>query len=122
MTPLFDKKCIHRAWVDGQYLFSPDMEYIAFVKDGQAWSAGSGAWLGPVNKLAFCDRSGRPVLWNPGDRHVGGVAIGDTIHVNTSVLPRPPKPAVQPAPPKPHLPKISREGWSRETIFSWLLQ
>ena len=67
MKPLFSPRCDLLGWIDpGAAIFDTEMNYVAFVADGHAWSPLDCNWLGSVDVLTVFDRSGRAVAWNPG--------------------------------------------------------
>ena len=42
---LFDKDCDLVGWIrPGDHIFDIDMEWVAYIRNGQAWSAVSGDW------------------------------------------------------------------------------
>ena len=80
MTPLFDQHSQLVAWMSqgGRHIFGTDMQWLAYVSGGHAWSAETGNWLGSVPGFTCRDTNGHPVAWNPSNSVLG--------------TPRPPRP------------------------------
>lgn len=109
LLPLFDKDCDLVAWIKpNEHIFGANMEWVAFISNGHAWSSKSGNWLGPVSGLLCKDTSGKPVLWNPKERVTG-----------TEKPAKPAKAAKAAKPVKPARPATPAGGWSSESYFAW---
>ena len=69
MEPLFDSDCELVGWLDPlRHIFDTDLNWVAFISVGHAWSSDSGNWLGPVPGLICLDQSGKVVAWSPRER------------------------------------------------------
>lgn len=121
LFPLFDKECELVGWVKlNDYIWDIDMNYVAFIHDGQAWSADNCNWLGPVKGLLCYDTLGKVVAWNPTE---------SIIKVNSPNRPFiPVKPVIPISPVKPIAPVspikpiVFRSVWSSYSFNSWLSQ
>ncbi len=50
MTPLHDRSASLAAWLHDTYIFDTELNWVAFIVDGHAWSSASPiVWLGPVS-------------------------------------------------------------------------
>lgn len=66
MDPLFDRFGRLVAWLRGDNIFDPEMNWVAFRSSGNLFSRTSVAWLGPVDGDTIYDRKGRPVALTDG--------------------------------------------------------
>ena len=119
MKPLFSPRCDLLGWIDpGAAIFDAEMNYVAFVADGHAWSPLDCNWLGSVDVLTVFDRSGRAVAWNP-ERPLSGLTpqapIGRPMRPKTPMRPKRP---LQPV--RPLFPKTPLTGWSPLSFEEWL--
>ena len=72
MKPLFNKDCNLVGWIDpGNHIFDTNMNWVAYISNGHAWSVQNGNWLGPVNGFNCLDQTGKPVAWSP-DQDIEG--------------------------------------------------
>ena len=71
MQPLFGSNCDWVGWISGEHIFDTDMNWVAYLTDGHAWSAETGKWLGPVNGGMCLDTRGQVVAWTPGGSITG---------------------------------------------------
>lgn len=72
LQPLFDKNSELIGWVDpGKHIFNTNMEWIAYLSQGQSWSSKTGNWMGPVNGLVCLDTRGKVIAWNPKEKIEG---------------------------------------------------
>ena len=121
MEPLFDRHCELVAWVDPlHHIFDTEMNWIAYISGGQAWSAETGNWCGPVPGLICLDQSGKVVAWNP-EEQVAGTAIPPRPPRAVRAA-RPARPARPAKPARPARPATPTGGWSDESIWAWLSQ
>ena len=120
LTPLFSQHCDLVGWIQPrQFLFDADMNYVAFLANGHAWSARSGLWIGPVVGSHVFDTEGRPVAWNPGEPLRGFGKPLRPVNVVRAVSPvRPPRPIL---PPRPLTAPVLPGGWSPHNFAEWLV-
>lgn len=65
MTPLFTPDCVLVGWLeDNEHIFDTNLNWVAFVDDGHAWSANACHWLGPVNDGCLLDTLGKVVAFS----------------------------------------------------------
>jgi hypothetical protein len=119
MKPLFSPRCDLLGWIDpGIAIFDAEMNYVAFIAHGHAWSPLDCNWLGAVDVLTVFDRSGRAVGWNP-ERPLSGFALqaptGRPMRPKTPMRPKRPL-----RPVRPLFPKTPLAGWSPLTFAEWL--
>lgn len=121
LYPLFDKNCALVGWIaPREHIFDTNMDWVAYVVAGNAWSAESGDWLGAVAGLLCRDHSGKPVAWNPAEGVTGTSRPASPARAARSARPaRPAKPAIPARPAKPATPA---GGWSTLSFFAWLDQ
>ncbi|MGV7032148.1 4-fold beta flower protein [Methylobacterium symbioticum] len=119
MEPLFSPACELVGWIgDDTFIFDLDLETVAFVADGHAWSMRSCVWLGPVDRLTCMDRQGRPVVWSWA-RAI--TSRGSPVKPGRPKRPLPPKRPLRPLNPhRPPTPLAPTSGWSRLTFTEWL--
>ena len=69
MEPLFDRNCELVAWIDPlRNIFDTDLNWVAYIRNGHAWSSDTGNWLGPVPGVLCLDQTGKVVAWNSKER------------------------------------------------------
>jgi hypothetical protein len=121
MIPLYDKDCNLIAWLKmNEHIFSTNMDWIAFIKNRQAWSAETGNWLGPINGSICLDQTGRVVAWSPGEKIQGSLRPITPIRAIRAIKPiRPIRPIT---PIKPIRPIAPLGGWSLQSFFEWVNQ
>lgn len=118
IMPLYDQATNLCAWWDGDNIFSRDLDWIAFVYDGNAFTASVDTrWLGPARHGVMMDTSGRVVLWTP-DKPVQG-EVSPYRPPRPSRPPRPEKPPRPSVPPRPYKPPRPSDGWSAQSVDSW---
>jgi hypothetical protein len=111
MTPIFDRNAEHVGWVseDWQYVFGAEMRWIGYIHRGDAWSASTGDWVGPVLDGNFYDRSGHPIAWTKPPL----VQQGAFKKPLQPLRPLPPQePEKPPAPGRPEKPPALIGAWS----------
>ena len=65
LHPLFDCNCELIGWIEPDcHIFDTNMNWIAYISGGHAWSSNSGNWIGPVNGTTCLDRSGSVFAWS----------------------------------------------------------
>ncbi len=121
LVPLYDQKSELIAWLDpDKHIFDTSMRWIAYIKNGHAWSSETGNWLGAVNGTECQDRSGRVFAWGKDTKPRGGsrpfAPARQMKPPRPSAPPRPFVPARQPIPPRPMY------GWSGLSLNAWLRQ
>jgi hypothetical protein len=118
ILPLYDQSTDLRAWWDGDHIFDLDLNWIAFVYDGHAFTASvDSRWLGPARHGVMMDTSGRVILWTP-DKAVQG----EVSPYRPARAPRPPRPEKPPrpgVPPRPYKPPRPSDGWSQLSFEEW---
>ena len=121
MFPLFDKDAELVGWIKpGGHIFSLEMEWLAFISNGHAWSANSGDWLGPVNGYNCLDQNGKVVAWSTGHPASGSVRPVRPVRAVRAVRPvRPVRPA---RPVRPVRPVTPVGGWSQMSFGQWVTQ
>ena len=68
LDPLFDKKLAVVAWIDpGRYIFDLDLNWVAYISNGNVWNSVSNDWLGIVDGRTCIDKNGFIVAWSPKD-------------------------------------------------------
>jgi hypothetical protein len=121
MQPLFDRECELVAWLDPlRNIFDTQMNWVAFISSGHAWSAETGNWLGAVPGLICLDQSGRVVAWNPRERVAGTARPAKPARAAKAA--RPGRPAVPAQPARPGRPATPSGGWSESSFYAWLSQ
>jgi len=121
MTPLSDRNSDLWAWADKDgHVFSHDLEWVAFMRDGHAFAAATCGWLGPVVGATIFDQSGDPILWNPDCDISEGTPFARPPWPPLPLRPlRPPRPFFPPCPSPPLTPL---GAWSVLTPAEWLAQ
>lgn len=119
MNPLFDQNCNLIGWVDpGNHIFDTNMDWVAYISNGHAWSANSGNWIGPVDGLNCLDINGKPIAWNPDQPVVGTMRPMTPMRAMRSMTPmRPMRPMT---PMRPMRPMTPMGGWSTLNWDEWL--
>jgi hypothetical protein len=68
MEPLYESNVNLVGWIEpGWHIWDTNMDWVAYISGGHAWSSGSGSWCGPVNETTCLDRSGQVVAWESGE-------------------------------------------------------
>ncbi len=73
MTPIFDRSALQVGWFDGENVFDLNLNWIAFSRNGNVFSAPDLFWLGPLREGSFIDQRGRPVGWLKGSSPSGSL-------------------------------------------------
>lgn len=122
MFALFDKDCELVGWIKDtlDHIFDTDMNWIAYIKNGHAWSANSNDWCGPVNGLTCLDQSGKVVAWNPKQKIKGQLKPIVPIRAIRAI--RPVRPINPMRPIKPIKPITPIGGWSELSFPEWIAQ
>ncbi len=82
-------------WLEpDRHIFALNMNWVAFLQDGHAWSSNTGNWLGPVDGFNCLDREGRVVAAVESGR--AGAGFGSPGDAGKG---RAPGPAASPAAP-----------------------
>lgn len=111
MTPLFDNECNLVGWMDpGKHIFDTDMDWVAFIANGHAWSVQTENWLGEVYGLNVRDRQGRTVLWNPDQPIENSLPVLEPLQPLTPLGPLTPLTPLDPLTPLQPLEPLG--GWS----------
>ena len=118
---LFDEDCDLVGWIDPEnHIYNTDMDWVAYLAYGHAWSAKTGNWLGLVDGLLCQDHGGHPVAWNPKERVSGSAAPARPASAARAA--RPARPARPAAPARPARPATPSGGWSSLSFHAWLAQ
>jgi hypothetical protein len=121
LFPLFDKDCDLVAWISpNAHIFDTDMNWVAYISNGHAWSSETGNWLGPVIGLLCLNQSGQPVAWNPKEGVKG--TSRPSRPSRASRASRPSRPSSPSRPSRPSRPSTPSGGWAAESFFAWLGQ
>jgi hypothetical protein len=121
MEPLFDENCELIGWIDPRsHIFDIDLNWVAYISRGHAWSTESGNWLGPVPGLICLDQYGCVVAWNPKEQVAGSPRPPRPPWAPRA--PKPPRPPRPPQPPRPPRPPQPVGGWSDLSFRAWLSQ
>ena len=124
LQPLFDPRTCHLvAWISvGEFIFDLDMEPVAFIIGGRAFSMENGEWLGLVNVRTLLSRSGKPVAFNPdqGINHKMEPMVGIKPVERAPLPPKPTKPMQPETPITPEKPRTPIQGWSSLNFEQWL--
>ena len=121
LKPLFDKNSELIGWIEpGKHIFNHNMDWIAYISRGHAWSSKTGNWIGPVNDLVCLDTNGKVIAWSKGANIRGSVHPANPARATRAARPaRPARPAMPARPAKPATPV---GGWSNLSINEWLNQ
>jgi len=121
LYPLFDKDCDLVAWITpNAHIFDTDMNWIAYIQNGNAWSSESGNWLGPVNGLLCLNQAGQPIAWNPKEPVKG--TSRPSRPSRASRPSRPSHPSRPSSPSRPSRPSTPSGGWASESFLTWFSQ
>jgi hypothetical protein len=72
MEPLYESNVNLVGWIEpGWHIWDTNMDWVAYISGGHAWSSGSGSWCGPVNETTCLDRSGQVVAMESGECPAG---------------------------------------------------
>jgi hypothetical protein len=123
MTPIYTQNSRLVGWLDEEekYVFGINLEWVAFLSAGHAFSA-QAKWLGAFfSENTFQDRQGRPVAWLQNTQPLGDVAPPPP--PAPPVPPPPPPPTPQSDPPfPPFTPMHPFGGYSQLSWQEWLRQ
>jgi hypothetical protein len=116
---MFNRSCDLCAWMDGEYLYDTDLQWLGFVYDEHMWTSDENMiWLGPVREGVLMDQSGRVVLWTRGVHVSGEAAVYQPGRPYRP--PRPQRPPRPNRPPRPERPPRPGGGWSPLSFEEWL--
>ncbi|WP_433077737.1 4-fold beta flower protein [Dactylosporangium sp. CA-052675] len=101
------------------HIFDVDMNWVAYISNGHAWSALTGNWCGPVDGLTCLDQSGRVVAWNPNQALRGSARPARPARAARAA--RPARPA-RPRPACPARPARPAGGYSALPFQTWTHQ
>lgn len=121
LLPLFDKDSDLVAWIEpGKSIFDLEMNWVAYIANGNLWSAKTNKWLGPVSGLLCFDTKGKPVLWNPKEQIR---AIPAPLRPLNPLRPLTPLKPLKPLKPlRPLRPLTPLGGWSALSYYSWVMR
>ena len=121
LQPLFNKNGDLIGWLDPEkHIFDTNMEWIAYLSNGHAWSSATGNWMGPINGFVCLDTEGKVIAWNPNGKIQGTIRPISPLRAIRSIQPiRPIKPI---SPIRPIRPITPLGGWSNLSIFEWINQ
>ncbi len=114
MKAIFDKSSNLVGWIEKEHVFDLNLNWIAFLSNGNIFSSNKVKWLGPFNQGSFLDRDGKPVAW------IEGVKPSGTLKPLVPTTPFRPFTPLRPLNPlkplKPLQPLVPLGGWSK---ISW---
>ena len=116
LKPLFDKNCKLIAWIEpNEHIFDTNMNWIAYISNGHAWSTKTNTWMGPVKDMTCLDTNGKVFAWNP-DCEIEG-----SIKPMRPMKPMKPMRPMRPMRPmKPMRPMRPLGGWSSIHFEEWI--
>jgi hypothetical protein len=118
LEPLFDLHSNMVGWIlPGRHVFDRQMNWVAYLSEGHAWSVATGNWIGEVPGLVCLDREGRVVASAPGQSPDAGASPRRP--PRKARVPRPPEPSRPPNPPRPPMGPTPPGGWSRLRFSDW---
>lgn len=121
LEPLFDLHSNLVGWIlPGRHVFDRQVNWVAYLSDGHAWSVATDDWIGPVRGLVCLDREGRVVASAPGQSV--DAAVAPRRPSGKPPAPPPPKPSRPPNPPRPPMAATPPGGWSRLRFSDWASQ
>ncbi|MFA9465889.1 MAG: 4-fold beta flower protein [Velocimicrobium sp.] len=121
LQPLFDKDCNFIGWIkQGEHIFNQNMDWIAYISNGHAWSAATENWMGLVNGLVCLDTSGKVVLWSTGGDIIGAARPSRPSRAARTLQPE--RPEQQKRPETPSRPTTPDGGWSSLSAEQWSRQ
>lgn len=120
MNPLFAPDCTLVGWVkDNKYVFSTDLEWVAFIANGHFFSLRN-QWLGPYHNGHAVDRSGKVVAFGKSGPVQGTLRPLRPLNPLRPLQPLRPLRPLNPLRPLRPIPPLS--GWSSLQWWSWLNQ
>ncbi|PBB29870.1 hypothetical protein CK224_30175 [Mesorhizobium sp. WSM3862] len=119
MIALFDSDCSLVAWLhDSGNIFDTGLEFVAFVRGGNVFSASNLSWLGPIDYTTLMDRAGRPVTFGSGH---APMSRPDPLQPLNPLKPlRPLRPLKPLTPLNPMTPHVPLGGWSTLSFAEYL--
>lgn len=121
LKPLFNNNSELVAWIrPNEHIFNRDMEWVAYLSNGHAWSVKTGNWIGPVHGIVCLDTSGKVIVWNP-DGDISGTSK-PVRPARAARSARPARPAKPARPSRPARPAQPIGGWSNLSVTQWLNQ
>jgi hypothetical protein len=122
MIPLFDKDPELVGWISDRFdhIFDTDMNWVAYISNGHAWSAKTGNWCGPVNGFTCLDQAGKVVAWTPTQSPKGTAGAVKPVRAVRPASPVRPATPVRPA--RPVKPAAPVGGWSALKFSDWASQ
>ncbi len=120
MIALFDKDCDLVGWMKDSHdhIFDTEMNWVAYIRNGHAWSAETGNWYGPVNGYNCLDQNGKVVAWSPNQTVQGSVRPVKPVRAVRAV--RPVRPVRPVKPVRPVRPVTPIGGWSDLSFMDWV--
>ncbi len=119
--PLFDKNSNLVTWVkDNEHIFDTNMQWVAFIEKGHAWSAKDARWLGQFKDNNCMDKQGRVFAWNNRQTLRGSIRL--TEPSRPTLATRPCTPTRPSTPTRPMVPIRPLHGWSPYSLREWLAQ
>ncbi|WP_416360493.1 4-fold beta flower protein [Burkholderia gladioli] len=121
LLPAYDSNNQLILWVDLKKgnVFDTQMNWVAYVSQGNLFSAARNSWLGPIRGSSLQDRQGRAVAWMP---KLGAPTSGMApLQPLTPLKPLMPlRPLVPLLPLAPLRPLAPMGGWSATHPIAWL--
>jgi len=118
MMPIFDREAGLVGWFDGYHLFDLNMNWVAFLDNGNLFSSNTLAWLGPFHQGSFLDTSGKPVGWLEGSNPTGTLKPLKPLEPLRPLKPLKPLKPFKPL--KPLKPLQPLGGWSDLEWEDWI--
>lgn len=121
MEPLFNKDSELVGWMDSSlHIFDTNLNWVAYIYGGHAWSVIDDNWCGTVSGLICLDQEGHTVAWSTKDSITDGEK---PVKPSRVVRPSSPVKPEQPLSPlKPIIPLRPDGGWSELSFNRWYSQ
>lgn len=121
LIPLFDPSPSLVGWMrPGDHIFDTGMNWVAYVKNGHAWSVESDSWLGPIQGNNCLDKNGNVVAWSKEGNVSGTLSPMKPVKPIRPIKPISPVSPVDPITPIKPTPPVG--GWSNLSWNEWLSQ
>lgn len=119
MEALFGPDRRQVAWLQpGAFVFDLELNPVACLGNGHAWSFPDMEWLGPMDEVTPLDREGRPVAFHKDRQPQGRLRPSQPMRPMRPLPPRRPLRPPHPHTPAEPLPPFG--GWSQLTFAEWL--
>ena len=113
MIPIYNRNTDLIAWTDMKNVYDVNMQWIAFIYNGNCFNASTCEWIGPVNGTNFLDNYGRVIGWSK-ECPVKGLGYSPVRPIRP-IRPITPIRPIRPVTPiKPIRPITPMGGWSNK--------